>query len=283
MSKSDAWMPLYIGDYLADTMHLTAQEHGAYLLLLMHYWRNGPLPDDARMLSGIAKVERREWEREVGPVLRRFFTAEGGFLRQKRLDAERERANGVSGKRSKAADARWNKVREAKQEQSTSNANAPANASSVHMPGTSQSQSQSEEPSLRSGHAGGVPPLVEASAPVDARAYLWREGRAAFSRLTGKPEKQAGRMLGRWLQQAGDDCTVVTQVLADAEAHRPVDPIAWIEAAIAHRMGRRPGAQPEFRNGFLQNLADDRAAAAEGENPLLTNRFLPGGENRRAR
>jgi uncharacterized protein YdaU (DUF1376 family) len=61
MSKKDQWMPLYVAEYLADTGHLSTTQHGAYLLLLMHYWRKRELPDDDKQLAAIAKLPLRIW------------------------------------------------------------------------------------------------------------------------------------------------------------------------------------------------------------------------------
>jgi uncharacterized protein YdaU (DUF1376 family) len=77
-------MPLYVADYLADTAHLTAAEHGAYLLLIMHYWRAGKLPSDERQLARIARMTTREWANSRD-VLAGFFDAE---WRHKRIESE---------------------------------------------------------------------------------------------------------------------------------------------------------------------------------------------------
>ena len=89
------WMPLYVGDYLGDTGHLTTAQHGAYLLLMMHYWRKGELPDDDRQLSKIAKLPLRTWC-EYRPTLQDFFY-EG--WKHKRIDAELAKMLHVSQKR----------------------------------------------------------------------------------------------------------------------------------------------------------------------------------------
>jgi uncharacterized protein YdaU (DUF1376 family) len=89
------WMPLYVGDYLGDTGHLTTTQHGAYLLLMMHYWRKGELPDDDRQLSKIAKLPLRTWC-EYRATLQDFFY--DGW-KHKRIDAELERMMRVSAKR----------------------------------------------------------------------------------------------------------------------------------------------------------------------------------------
>jgi uncharacterized protein YdaU (DUF1376 family) len=89
------WMPLYVGDYLGDTGHLTTAQHGAYLLLMMHYWRKGELPDDDRQLAKITKLPLRSW-RDYRATLQDFFY--DGW-RHKRIDAELQRMTEVSAKR----------------------------------------------------------------------------------------------------------------------------------------------------------------------------------------
>lgn len=65
------YMQLYIADYLADTMHLSAEEHGAYLLLMFNYWQTGkPIPKNR--LAKIARLTNERWA-DVEPSLREFF------------------------------------------------------------------------------------------------------------------------------------------------------------------------------------------------------------------
>jgi uncharacterized protein YdaU (DUF1376 family) len=68
-------MPLYVADYLADTGHLSAAEHGAYLMLIMHYWRQGSLPVEDRTLQRISRMTGREWEKSRATIAA-FFDAD---------------------------------------------------------------------------------------------------------------------------------------------------------------------------------------------------------------
>jgi uncharacterized protein YdaU (DUF1376 family) len=96
----DAYMPLWIGDYLADTTHLTTEQHGAYLLLLMAYWRKGgPLPADEPTLARIAKMTTHKWK-ATRPIMVALFIEENGVWRSKRADAELEKANALKAARS---------------------------------------------------------------------------------------------------------------------------------------------------------------------------------------
>lgn len=94
------FMQLYIADYLGDTQHLTTEQHGAYLLLLMAMWRaDGRLPNDPAKLCRIARVSARRWHLIAEDVMA-FFTVDGEEITQKRLVEERKKAASISEKRS---------------------------------------------------------------------------------------------------------------------------------------------------------------------------------------
>ena len=84
MASHTHWVQFHIGDYLSDTAHLTTIEHGAYLLLLFHYYKQAkPLPNDDKILARVAKMTAAEWDDHKDVILE-FFILENGKLVQKR-------------------------------------------------------------------------------------------------------------------------------------------------------------------------------------------------------
>jgi len=144
-------MPFYIGDYLADTMHLTRDQHGAYVLLIFAYWRRGgPLPDDDNQLAAIVRATANEWRKLLRPVIIAFFQVAGGLWRHKRIDAEIAKAVSNNEERRKAgakgAAKRW-------QTDSSAIAEPLANASQNDAPSQPQSQPERESPTPSLGAA----------------------------------------------------------------------------------------------------------------------------------
>lgn len=77
--KIDIWMPLYIGDYLKDTVDLSNSEHGAYLRSIMSYWTSGESLPDNRFRNICGKDFNRVSE---------FFSMVDGRWHHKRIDQE---------------------------------------------------------------------------------------------------------------------------------------------------------------------------------------------------
>jgi uncharacterized protein YdaU (DUF1376 family) len=101
---NNLYMPFHPGDYLTDTAHLSAAEHGAYLLLILNYWQRGEaLPADDRKLRGIARMSADEWQESREAVLE-FFTERDGLLHHKRIDEELANARDKSSKAKASAE-----------------------------------------------------------------------------------------------------------------------------------------------------------------------------------
>lgn len=82
------YMQFFVADYLADTMHLTTEEHGAYLLLIFNYWQTGKaLPNNDKRLSIIAGLDSERWT-NVKQTLAEFFVVSEENLTHPRIEAD---------------------------------------------------------------------------------------------------------------------------------------------------------------------------------------------------
>ncbi|WP_185641378.1 DUF1376 domain-containing protein [Burkholderia sp. Bp8995] len=190
--KADVWMPLYIGDYLADTARLTTEQHGAYLLLMMDYWRNGAPPDEKIVLQNVTRLTDFLWKKHW-PVLQKFFVLIEGHWHHKRLDEEIAKATAgkaeASEKARRAAEARWGK------------SDAPSNAQ-AHAPSMLEecpSPSPSPLPTVNTSHTdtdGGTSYARDEHASQPAAVEIskslreWERARGKFPRNITPSQEQ---------------------------------------------------------------------------------------------
>lgn len=100
---SFAYLPLFTGDYLRDTQHLSMTEHGAYIKLLMHCWdQKGPAPLDERKLYGICNARSKEEISAMLHILEEFFVKMDDGWYNRRLQREIEKTEAISRVRSTA-------------------------------------------------------------------------------------------------------------------------------------------------------------------------------------
>lgn len=282
MSRADTWMPLYIGDYLADTRQLTTVEHGAYLLLLMEQWRRGWLPDDDEKLARITGMRLNQWRKAAGN-LRPFFDAGEipGTIRQKRLHAEREKALEICAKRADAARSKHEQERGGGggkpplREQNSVRVTEPdlgpkplkngkveaANAeqmqSNLRVPSHSPRQEERKNPQ----------PATQ-SAPKGARLDAgWQpsdDDRKFATGLGLNPDTVAAEFRDYWCAETG------------AKA-RKLDWAATFRNRCRQVAERKRRAGPAHRNGMAQvlvELQEARRAGVEADLGPATNRFL---------
>jgi uncharacterized protein YdaU (DUF1376 family) len=233
-------MPLHIETYLADTGYLTAAEHGAYMLLIMTYWRDGGLPSDERMIARIAKMSKEQWE-ESRDVLASFF--KDGW-RHSRIDAEMAKADDIIEKRRAAANGRHGKSKpDASAEQK------PSRSTDTGVPPITS------EPSSSSFHSeDDTPP-----SPPEG------EGAALFVRLVETYPSSSNTKLDR-AEKLFKRLSPADQALAVEQA-RPFEIQMRTEAS---NRGRPSWDQAKFTPGLDAWLRDGRFRTAAAPPPATT-------------
>lgn len=261
-------MPLYIGEYLADTAHLTIEQSGAYLHLLMSHWRVGYVPDDDAKLAVLCRVSKGKWERSIGPALRPFFDAKDGRLTQKRMVAELEKAAKTSSRRAQNALTRWNKTDP--QNPIDNNDVADAKASDLHTfcishARTLQLQLQEEEKK--------EPPLTPPPQEVTASAEPPPDRRKRGTRLApdwvpNATDCQFARSLGLNPCTVGDSFRDFWIAKTGAQAAK-LDWSATWRNWCRREAERKPRDKPKYQNGFIGMLAEDREALPRDEENMF--------------
>ena len=86
------FMQLYVSDFVGDTLQLSTEHIGAYLLLLMALWNaNGTLPADDVKLARVARLSMKRW-RSASNELLPFFIIDEGKLSHRRLSKELQKS-----------------------------------------------------------------------------------------------------------------------------------------------------------------------------------------------
>lgn len=96
------FMQLYVSDFVGDTLLLSTEHIGAYLLLLIALWNaEGSLPSDDVKLARVTRCTVKKWRR-IAVDLLPFFEVSDGVLTHHRLTKELRKSEAQSNSRALA-------------------------------------------------------------------------------------------------------------------------------------------------------------------------------------
>lgn len=259
------YMQLYVADYLADTAHLSAIEHGAYLLLMFNYWQRGEsfkAKDEQslnRRLATVARLSNDEWE-DVKETLAEFFEVSEKEWSHRRIERDLQAVNEKSTK-AKAAGRASGKKRSTSTEQTLNERSTDAEQTLNHT----EADTDTDKDIKTKAAASQVPTSQE---PADDDA--------ALPEVLEDNNKPSGNPLSGLARRAGE----ITQLLRQRGAHlQPGDPRVkrWAEEdrtdvqllqalEIAQQRRESSRSTAPINAGYLDSiLADVVAGPAPGK------------------
>ncbi len=270
MSSHRPWYKHYPADFIAGTVAMTAEEKGAYIVVLnLIYDRGAPLVDDPQWLARVVGCSTRRWKQLRESLIKhgKVFITEDGKLFNKRAGQQLEsdakeseiyRESGAKGGK-KAAEIRRN---------SSDNSGLGVTGlvqNSEHIP-EARSQKPEEVPASQGADAPtetvssskapatgdpGMPrkPKQESFLTPTPSEAIMSEGASILARLLDKPlaiPENRGfvfRLLNNLRTAAGHD-DLLLSIIHDAAAKPPREPISWIQGRIKSRRGGGPAGSP---------------------------------------
>lgn len=225
------YFQFYPADYLADTRHLSTEQHGAYLLLLMTAWsRGGRLPNDPKKLSRIIGSTVKKWH-QIWEDISEFWVLDGDEIVSERMQKDFQKA--VSKSESRATAGKLGGKAKALKNKEPPLANGEAKTGDLlcHLP----------EPEPE-------PPLIPPPGG-DARAKNSRGSRLS-------PEWQLPQAWGEWARGEGLSDSVIRNEASKFKDH-------WLSSPGAK--GRKCDWQATWRNWCRRVIEDSRRSPARAQ------------------
>ena len=121
-------LPLWTDAWLADTVHLTREQRGTYLDLLILMWRTPRcrVPSDRQWLGNHLRMTAIEVDKLLWPIITEFCRWDGNWITQKRLQKEFDRSNSYRERMSDLRKRRQNKRNDTNTARTTSDVASPS-------------------------------------------------------------------------------------------------------------------------------------------------------------
>lgn len=235
----------HIGDYDADTAHLTWFEDMAYTRLMrLYYRRELPIPADIAQACRLVRAASKQEREAVENVLHEFFELDGDCWRNKRCDEEISTAQGKAAKNREVGKSGGRPAKKITMMVSENNHDGFKKEPCDNPSQKPEARSHNSEANA----SGGEPPKV-----TDPNEIIFGYGLPMLTNA-GTPEKQARSFLGGLRKQHGDPALI--DKLRECAKAKPLQPLEWLAAALP------PKASVGSRHSGFEKI-DYRAGVGE--------------------
>lgn len=210
-----AYVQWYQDDFVGGVRGMRAHEIGIYTMLLMEMYARGraiSMSDDR--LARLCGADVRTFRKTLAMLIDegKVIKLACGLWNERCENAFRSRAK-MKEQQSEAARTSWENRN--KNNGRTKRAQSERNASAMPISEAQKNIDSEAKASAQSASPG-----------------VFAEGLAIVVRMTGKPEDQARKIIGRWRKTTGNDDAKILAKLLAAERQKVADVVAWVTAAL---------------------------------------------------